>query len=157
MDKTLIEQYIEDNGEFVAIPVGTSMWPLLRNRRDTVHLVKYTGNLKKYDIALYKRETGEQVLHRCLGANCEGYIMCGDNQTYKEFAVKENQIIAVAKGIYRDEKYISTNNIFYNILIRLWCMNLKVRGRVLRELKRTTAWQKVSSEVLKEKTERQEK
>ena len=40
MDETLIEKYIKENGEHIAIPVGTSMYPMLRNRRDSVYLVK---------------------------------------------------------------------------------------------------------------------
>ena len=28
MEKTLIEKYIDENGEFIATPVGTSMWPM---------------------------------------------------------------------------------------------------------------------------------
>lgn len=151
MDKSLIEQYIQKEGEFIAVPVGTSMWPLLRNRRDTVHLVKYSGNLKKYDLPIYKRSTGEQVMHRCIGINEDGYIMCGDNQSQKEFGIKDSQIIAVAKGIYRDEKYVPVTNIFYRLWVRIWCINLRVRGKVLRVLRHTNSWKKINEQVLIEK------
>ena len=64
MDETLIEKYINENGEFIAIPVGTSMYPMLRNRRDSVYLIKYDGSgLKKYDLPVYKRIDGSQVMH----------------------------------------------------------------------------------------------
>lgn len=151
MSKTLIEQYIEEQGEFIATPVGTSMWPLLRNRRDTVHLVKYAGNLKKYDIPLYKRTTGEQVMHRCIDITKDGYVMCGDNQTAKEFGITDEQIIAVAKGIYKDEKYIPCTNKIYRFWVRSWCMSLRVRGRILRILRHTKAWKNINEQVLNEK------
>lgn len=133
MNETLIEQYINANGEFVAIPVGTSMYPMLRNRRDSVYLIKYdkTG-LKKYDLPVYKRADGSQVMHRCLGKDSNGYIMCGDNQWFLEHGVKEEQIIAVAKGFYRDEKYIPNENSFYKLYYKLWCSNLFIRKCILR-------------------------
>lgn len=151
MDKSLIEQFIEENGEFIATPVGTSMWPLLRNRRDTVHLVKYTGNLKKYDLPIYKRASGEQVMHRCIDVRDDGYVMCGDNQTMKEFGVRDDQIIAVAKGIYKDETYFPCTNKIYLLYVHFWCMSLRLRGRILRLLRHTKAWKTVNAQVNSEK------
>lgn len=133
MDETLIEKYIKENGEHIAIPVGTSMYPMLRNRRDSVHLIRYDMHgLKKYDLPVYKRTDGTQVMHRCLGKNERGYIMCGDNQWILEYGITDEQIIAVSKGFYRDEKYISNNNLIYRIYCRIWCFNLSMRKLVLR-------------------------
>ncbi len=147
MSKTLIQKYIEENGYFIATPVGTSMWPLLRNRRDTVYLIKYNGELKKYDIPIYIRTTGEQVMHRCMGKDNNGYIMCGDNQSVKEYGIKDEQIIAVAKGIYRDEKYIPCTNVLYRFFVRVWCMNLRLRAYMLLVLRHTKSWKIVNEEV----------
>lgn len=128
MEETLIEKYINENGEFIATPVGTSMWPMLRHRRDTVHLVKYNGEgLKKYDLPVYKRADGDQVMHRCIKSGKNGYVMCGDNQHRKEYGITDAQIIAVAKGFYRDEKYIPIDNFFYKVYCRVWCMSLFLR------------------------------
>ena len=133
MEETLIEQYIKENGEFIAIPVGTSMYPMLRNRRDSVYLVRYDGQgLKKYDLPVYKRANGQQVMHRCLGKDENGYIMCGDNQWTLEYGIKDEQIIAVAKGFYRDEKYIPNENKGYQLYYKLWAKNLFVRKCILR-------------------------
>ena len=133
MEETLIEKYIKENGEFVAIPVGTSMYPMLRNRRDSVYLVRYNGEgLKKYDLPVYKRDNGQQVMHRCLGKDENGYIMCGDNQWTLEHGIREDQIIAVAKGFYRDEKYIPNENRLYRFYYKLWAKNLFIRKCILR-------------------------
>ncbi len=133
MEETLIEKYINENGEFIAIPVGTSMYPMLRNRRDSVYLIKYNGEgLKKFDLPVYKRANGSQVMHRCLGKDENGYIMCGDNQWVLEYGVQEHQIIAVAKGFYRDEKYIPNENRLYRAYYRLWSKSLFVRKCILR-------------------------
>ncbi len=133
MEETLIEKYINENGEFIAIPVGTSMYPMLRNRRDSVYLVRYNGEgLKKYDLPVYKRTDGTQVMHRCLGKNERGYIMCGDNQWFLEYGIQEHQIIAIAKGFYRDEKYIPNERLSYRIYYRLWSKSLFVRKCILK-------------------------
>ncbi len=133
MDETLIEKYIKENGEHIAIPVGTSMYPMLRNRRDSVYLVKYNmQGLKKYDLPVYKRADGTQVMHRCLGKNEDGYIMCGDNQWVLEFGIKDEQVIAVSEGFYRDERYIKNSNIIYWLYCRLWCFSLRLRKLALR-------------------------
>lgn len=133
MEETLIEKYIKENGEFVAIPVGTSMYPMLRNRRDSVYLVRYNGEgLKKYDLPVYKRDNGQQVMHRCLGKDENGYIMCGDNQWVLEHGVREDQIIAVAKGFYRDEKYIPNESRLYRFYYKSWAKSLFLRKCMLR-------------------------
>ena len=144
MDETLIEKYIKENGEFIAIPVGTSMYPMLRNRRDSVYLVRYNGEgLKKYDLPVYKRSNGQQVMHRCLGKDDNGYIMCGDNQWVLEHGIQDEQIIAVAKGFYRDEKYIPNENRGYRMYYKLWSKSLFVRKCMLRVIHKINPPQKI--------------
>lgn len=144
MTETLIEQYIKENGDFIAIPVGTSMYPMLRNRRDSVYLVRYDGQgLKKYDLPVYKRIDGTQVLHRCMGKDEYGYIMCGDNQWVLEHGITESQIIAVVKGFYRDEKYIPNENLLYRIYYHLWCSSLRLRRYALRIIHRINPHEKI--------------
>lgn len=147
MDISHIKEYINLEGFFVATPVGTSMWPMLRNRLDNVYLVKYEGGLKKYDLPVYIRADGSHVMHRCLGKSKDGtYIMCGDHQWVKEFSVREDQIIAIAKGFYRKEKYISCDNIFYKLYSRVWSMNLFLRRCALKVLHKFVPYEKTLNE-----------
>ena len=128
MEISKIKQYIDSEGYFVATPVGTSMWPMLRNRRDNVYLVKYSGGLKKYDLPVYIRDDGKHVMHRCLGKNADGtYIMCGDHQWVKEYGIREDQIIAIAAGFYRGDKFVSCDNKWYKLYARIWSSNLFLR------------------------------
>ena len=132
MNETLIEKYINENGEYLTVPNGTSMYPMLRHRRDSVYLVKYDKKgLKKYDLPVYKRLDNSHVMHRCIGKNEDGYIMCGDNQWVKETHIKDEQIIAVVKGFYRDEKYIPVTNLWYKLYCRIWCISLRLRRYAL--------------------------
>ena len=54
-----IEQCLQDLGYAIVPVTGTSMWPLLREGKSRVQLVK-TGDepLKRGDIVLYRRNNG---------------------------------------------------------------------------------------------------
>ena len=44
-EKSHIEDVLAENGVFVSTTVGMSMYPMLRNRRDTIIIRPYTGRL----------------------------------------------------------------------------------------------------------------
>ena len=143
MEISKIREYLDKEGFFIATPVGTSMWPMLRNRRDNVYLVKYEGGLKKYDLPVYIRDDGKHVMHRCLGKSPDGtYIMCGDHQWVKEYGIREDQIIGVAQAFYRDDKYIECTNKLYQAYVRLWCSNLFMRRCVFKVIHKFIPYQK---------------
>ena len=47
-----IEQVLETEGVFVSTTVGTSMYPMLRNRRDTIVVKKNSRAIKKVRCAI---------------------------------------------------------------------------------------------------------
>lgn len=98
---------IESKGFLVSTIVGISMYPLLRQRKDSVHLVKIDKPLKKNDVILYQRDSGQYVLHRLIKIKNGKYIFCGDNQWQKEYGITDRHIIALMEGYYRKEKYHS--------------------------------------------------
>lgn len=102
-----MKEQIDSGKTVVFAPKGTSMLPLVRQDIDRVVLAKAPKKLKKYDLPLYLRENGQFVLHRVVGIDKNGYIMCGDNQTEREYGITDEQILALACGIYRENEYIS--------------------------------------------------
>ncbi len=117
----LIEEVLNNEGEIVLTVMGNSMFPMLRNKKDSVCIVKVKDKvLKKYDIPLFVRDDGKYILHRVVGIKSDGYVVLGDNQYTKEYSVKHSQVIGVVKGFWRDGKYISCDDIFYNVYVRLW-------------------------------------
>lgn len=110
-------EIMANNEFFIATPVGTSMMPMIRERIDTIKLVKVDRKLQKYDVILYERPDQTYVLHRIVGVKRgkgeESYILCGDNQTVLEKNVSINQVIAVMEGYYRGEEYIEYTNASY--------------------------------------------
>ena len=93
------------------IPItGTSMNPLLYQKRDFVKIVKPTLPLKIGDIPLYRRNNGAFVLHRVVDIKKNGeYVMCGDNQFLLEHGITDSNIIGVAKTLIIDGKEIDVD------------------------------------------------
>ena len=83
-----IEDVLASEGFYMGPPAGVSMWPMLRNRHDVMMVVPAEGELRRYDVALYRR--GEKyVLHRVVGhygsGSEKGYVICGDNCVMLEY------------------------------------------------------------------------
>lgn len=130
----LIEEILKAKGEVSFTPSGTSMLPLLRHQRDKVVLKSPDGKLKKYDVPLYRRKDGSFVLHRVIDIRPDGYVMCGDNQTAKEFFIKDESIIAVMSSFYRNNKYIDCGSFAYRAYSRIWVFSLPCR-KLFRKLR----------------------
>ncbi len=97
-------EVLDSGNEFVMKTHGISMMPMLSDGRDEVVLVKPTGKLNKYDVALFKRRDGQFVLHRVVGENSQGYIFRGDNQIINEHGVTDDMIIAVMIAYIKNGK-----------------------------------------------------
>lgn len=103
----VMKEQLEQGKTVEFLPNGTSMLPLIRQKRDRIVLKKAPKQLKKYDLPLYLRNNGQFVLHRVVDIDKNGYVMCGDNQFQREYGIKDEQILAIACGIYRDDEYLS--------------------------------------------------
>lgn len=123
-----------EQGVDVTIPVtGTSMLPLLREGRDRVVLTRAdAAALKKGDIPLYRRQNGQFVLHRVAAAAPGEYTMLGDAQTRLETGIRSEQILAVAKGIYREGAYHDCAGRGYRLYSKVWLALRIVRPLFLR-------------------------
>ena len=114
-------------------PSGTSMLPLLVEGRDSVVLSPTPDKLKKYDLPLYKRDSGQYVLHRivCVG---ETYTCIGDNQFYNEYGIRHDQIIAVVTSFTHKGKLVHTHNFLYGIYCRIWHYSRPFRHFTVRSI-----------------------
>jgi len=87
--------------------VGTSMMPLLRQRRDLMVIErKGAERLHWLDVPLFKRDNGQYVLHRVMWVRKNDYILCGDNQWYLERGITDRQILGVLRQVDRDGKVL---------------------------------------------------
>lgn len=126
----IIKEKIE-NGGTVQLPItGTSMLPLLVWGRDSVEIIK-CESAKKGDIIFYRRDDSHFVLHRIIGKDENGYILCGDNQWVKEYGIQDRHIIAVVKSIERKGKKFDISKLSYRIYSKIWVWILPFRRYVL--------------------------
>lgn len=116
----VISEALASGGTFEINFNGTSMLPLLVEKRDTVVLKALEGNVKKYDIPLYRRENGAYVLHRAVKAGDGFFCACGDNQWVVEQDLKNEQVIGIVCEIIRDGRRVSVNSFGYKLYCRLW-------------------------------------
>ena len=118
-----IEDVLASEGFYMGPPVGVSMWPMLRNRHDVMMVVPAECELRRYDVALYRR--GEKyVLHRVVGhygkGSEKGYVICGDNCVMLEYIPRED-VLGVLRGFYRDGRHIDCETSRgYHAYSKLW-------------------------------------
>ena len=101
-------------------------------KRQLLIIEKVSGRLKKYDVPLYKRDSGQYVLHRIIKVRKDDYVMCGDNRWQKEYGITNRHIIGVLTGVIRDGKTISVNDKKYRLYVHLWCDFFHVRALILK-------------------------
>ena len=106
MNKARFEDIIREKGFLIYTSVGDSMNPLIREG-DLLVIRAVKGRLKKYDIPLYKRDSGQFVLHRIIKVRDGDYLICGDNRHYVESGITDRHIIGVLTEIIRDGETIS--------------------------------------------------
>ncbi len=128
-DASALREALARYGRVVVTPVGSSMWPLLRNHRDQAVLEPVSEPLRRLDVALFVRGDGTAVLHRAVTVAADAYVFQGDGQTEREPGVRPDQVLAVMTGYYRGKRLRSVTSRRYRAYRALWCGPL---GRLLR-------------------------
>lgn len=123
----LIRLQLSHDGVANLTVTGSSMMPMLHNRRDTVMLSKLTAMPRRGDVILYQRENGSYILHRVVkkpdGTSC---VCCGDNQ-WREEKVPLDRIVAVVTGFRRNGKKYDVTHRGYRSYVLLWIGLFPVR------------------------------
>lgn len=123
----ILSLQLESGGRGRLVVTGDSMYPTLRHRKDVVYLIPVTRELKRGDLILYKRKTGQYVLHRIVTKPKNGtFICCGDNQWEKE-PMREEQVVALTDGFLRNGKECRENA----FRVWLWIALFPVRRPLL--------------------------
>lgn len=121
MNKAKFEDIIRDKGVLIYTSVGDSMYPLIK-KGDLLVIRAVNAPLKKHDIPLYKRDSGQYVLHRIIKVRKNDYLICGDNRCLTESGITDRHIVGVLTEIIRklkNQKYprfciFLKNNFFEN-------------------------------------------
>ena len=141
-----IERILATEGVLASVTEGVSMRPLFKTHRDMVVIRSASGELSRYDVALYR--VGEKyVFHRIVGVDREKrvYLVRGDN-TYRLERVPFETVIGVLESFNRKGKHGTVNDKGYRFYSRAWVALYPVRyalrlpyvaaRRLLRPIKR---------------------
>ena len=131
MNKSTFEEQLAQNGKLIYTNKGDSMMPLIKQDRDLLIIEPANGRLKKYDVPLYKRDSGQYVLHRILKVREDDYVICGDNRWTKEYGITDRHIIGVLTAVVRNGKEISVNDWKYKLYVHLWCDLFPIRAFIV--------------------------
>lgn len=134
MSNSSFEEILKNEGRLIYSNVGDSMRPLIRQCRDLVVIERKNGRLKKYEVPLYRRDSGQYVLHRVLKVREGDYVLCGDNRWYRETGITDRHILGVLTAVVRDGKELPVTDWRYWFYVHLWCDLFPLRAFVLRGL-----------------------
>ena len=100
------EDVISEKGQLIYTNVGDSMYPLIQPR-DLLVIKKLSRPIRRFDVPLYKRDSGQYVLHRVMKIKKDGsYVMCGDNRNQLEYGITDRHIIGILTDIIRNGQTI---------------------------------------------------
>lgn len=127
------EQELERTGTLIYTTVGTSMLPFLRSQKDLVVIEKKgAARFRKYDAVLYRRRSGQYVLHRIVKVCPDSYTFCGDNCAQREPGITDDQTLGVLTAVIRNGERLDVNAPAYRFRVRLWCALFLPRSALLR-------------------------
>ncbi len=124
-------------GKTVWITVtGNSMYPFLREDMDSVELSAATlENIRKGDIVLIRRLTGEYILHRVIRKEEDCFYMVGDAQRWIEGPLKPEQLIAVVIEIKRKNHQFTCKNLMWRLMVGFWINIVPFRNYFIKAIR----------------------
>ena len=126
MDVNDFKSQLNNRGAISFVPSGNSMWPFLKNGKQSVIVVNKTERLNVYDVAMYYRDNGDAVLHRVVGVTNAGYVMQGDSHRTTE-PIKEEQVFGVMQGFFKGKTLIESTDKKYKRKVKKYYERKKLR------------------------------
>ena len=135
--EVLLEEYrrlLAENPEIKALPLvvsGSSMTPFLVSGRDTVLLSRLERPVRRGDILLYRRSSGQYVLHRVWRVEHDGsFTIVGDAQTELERGIRADQVIALVTAVERKGKRMGPGSFWWEFFEKVWIRMVPLRRLV---------------------------
>ena len=122
---------LEETDNVPLVISGGSMTPFLIHRRDTVYLSKVRRPLKKGDMILFRRDSGDYILHRILSAENGIYTLIGDAQNRTE-PVREDQVLALVTAVRRKGKLLKESDFRWLFFEKVWLRMIPLRHPIMK-------------------------
>ena len=132
----VIKEILEGGHKAWITVTGMSMYPFLREDKDCVELSCTSFcSIKKGDIVLIRRVSGEYILHRVLRKEKAAFYIIGDAQKWIEGPLKPEQLIAVVTAVKRKGHQFSCQNTWWKLLVGLWINIIPLRHLILKGIR----------------------
>ena len=128
----VLPELLRSGAEFPLVISGNSMYPFLKEGRDTVYLSKVQDQIDIGDVILYCRCAQVPVLHRVIAVRDDGFVLLGDRQTGCETGVKPESVLAVASAVRRKGRLIGRNHPIWFFFARIWPKLIRFRPKLIR-------------------------
>lgn len=115
---------------------GNSMAPFLIHGRDTVFLSRIKAPLKRGDMVLYRRASGQYILHRVYSAEGDTLTMVGDGQAGLEPGIRPEQTLALVSAVRRKDKLLEPGSFLWDFYEKAWIRMIRLRPYILRFLRK---------------------
>ena len=122
---------LEETESVPLVISGSSMSPFLVHRRDTVYLSRVCRTLKKGDMILFRRDSGDYILHRILRTENGLYTLIGDAQNWVE-PVREDQILALVTAVRRKGRLLTEGSFRWIFFEKIWLRMIPLRRPIMK-------------------------
>lgn len=115
-----VSQLLAQGHENVPVPVaGHSMTPFL-HPGDQVFLSPIRREPRPGDVLLYRRASGQYVLHRLHRVTADGFLITGDAQTELELIPHRAQLLGIVTSAIHLGKPVSPEDGYWRLYAHLW-------------------------------------
>lgn len=128
---TLCEM-LKENKTVSTVVEGGSMLPFLSPGRDFVILENFPREPKKGDIVLYRRKSGDYILHRIRKIKNGEYFLIGDRQSRTERNIKREDLCALVTEVKRNGKLVNENSFTWFFYRRIWLSIVPLRSFIIK-------------------------
>lgn len=115
---------------------GNSMDPFLVHGRDTVYLSKVDRPVKRGDMILYRRISGQYILHRVYEVKEDTLILIGDGQVQLEPGIRREQVLALVSAVRRKDKLLEPGSFLWDFYEKVWIRVIRLRPRIFGWIKK---------------------
>ena len=127
----LLSGVLDQDAAVPLVVTGSSMAPFLADGRDTVYLSKISRPVRRGDIVLYRRKSGELVLHRVWRLDGNEFTMVGDAQLIPEPGIGPEQLLAVVTAVRRKGKLLTATSPLWLFYGKIWLPAFPWRGKLM--------------------------
>lgn len=125
-EKTTIVEELKAGKPIVTFTSGSSMEPLLYERKTHVVIEPLVKELEVGELPIFLRKDGKYVIHRIIRVDNSCYYTRGDNCIGIERVPKE-QVLGKVAEIYRNGKRIKVTDFGYKIYVKFWMFTSGLR------------------------------